>query len=121
MAWAQAIYRVMLATALVGYAFDCEAMTTAEQAMQCCASMHCSRQGHLDASQGMDCCKTMPATHSPFVQATSEHGALPAAVVLFVLPPVDDLQSLTPSSRRIAALSHAPPVFPPPTLAPLRI
>jgi hypothetical protein len=35
-----------LAVALAAYAFDREAATTPEQAVQCCNSMHCSSHGH---------------------------------------------------------------------------
>jgi hypothetical protein len=50
------LFVAILALVLGAYAFDCEAATTPEQAMQCCKSMLCSSHGH----HGQDCCKTMP-------------------------------------------------------------
>ena len=57
------LFVAILALALGAYAFDCEAVTTPEQAMQC-KSMHCSPHGH----HGQDCCKAMPTKHAPFVR-----------------------------------------------------
>jgi hypothetical protein len=121
MVLARNVGRMILATALVAYAFDCEAMTTAESAMQCCASMHCSRQGRMDANQGMDCCKTMPAAHAPFVQSALESGALHSTAVLAVLPVFYGMRNQACSSRSVAERVHAPPGNSLPALTPLRI
>ncbi len=121
MGWARNVGRMMLAMALVAYAFDCEAMTTAEAAMQCCAAMHCSRQGRMDANQGMDCCKTMPAAHSPFVPSALGSGASHSAAVLAVLPVFYGMRNQAFSSRSVAERVHAPPGYSSPALTPLRI
>src|SRR5881392_3935350 len=96
------ILPALLAVALSAYGFDCSAMTTPEQAMQCCNSMHCSSPAH----HGQDCCKRMPSVRSPFVQPSSAHGELPV---------------LDFSARIIPAHSHAPPLFSFSASVPLRI
>jgi hypothetical protein len=46
MRFAKPILLAALAVALAAYAFDCGALGTPEQAMQCCNSMPCSSHGH---------------------------------------------------------------------------
>ena len=117
MALARTICGVVLTLALGAYALDCEAITTPEQAMACCAAMHCSRHGAQDPAQGMDCCKRMAMAHGPFVQPSSNPETLSpetfhAALVLAVLPLPGELQGLTSFSPCAAASSHAPLCFP---------
>ena len=114
---ARQIVIVVLAVALAAYAFDCSAMVTHEQAVECCQSMGCSSQGH--ASE--DCCKTMPAMHAPFVQPSSTSNVAPPAVqpaVLAVLPHV-----IRPDSSRVgvSANEQPPPGNNASDLTPLRI
>ena len=97
----------VVAVALAAYAFDCSAMTTPEQAMQCCNSMPCSSHGH----HGQDCCKTMQAMHAPFVQPPSVHSISFANVVFAVLPASGESLVIDSSARFVAAQSHAPPIF----------
>jgi hypothetical protein len=106
-----------LAAALTVYAFDCDAATTPEQAMQCCDSMSCSSHGH----HAQDCCKTMPSMHAPFVQPSSAHGVSTAPLVFAVLPAIDNSLALDFSDRVIAAHCHAPPIGYAPAPLPLRI
>jgi hypothetical protein len=114
---ARQIVIAVLAVALAAYAFDCSAMMTHEQAVECCRSMTCSSQGH--ASE--DCCKTMPAMHAPFVQPSSTSSIAPLAVqpaVLAVVP-----HDIRPDSSRVRVSGNEQP---PPgnnasDLTPLRI
>jgi hypothetical protein len=112
----------VLAIALGAYAFDCEAMTTKAQAMQCCKTMHCSTHHHHEMGHhAMDCCKTMPSTHGPFVQSSSRQLSF-SSVVFAVLPASAELHGLVPSySCHVAARGHAPPIFYLPDALPLRI
>src|SRR2546429_9139523 len=107
----------ILAVALGAYAFDCEAATTPEQAMQCCNSMHCSSHGH----HGQDCCKDMPTTHGPFVRLSSGHGLSSAPVVLTAALVSAECVTLDFSAETFATRCHAPPIFSPPPSLPLRV
>jgi hypothetical protein len=108
---------VVLGVALGAYAFDCGAMTTPEQAMQCCNSMPCSSQGH----HGQDCCKTMPAMHAPFIQPSFVHGIQYSPVVVAALNTSDESQCVDSTGSTVAEHSHAPPIGNSPAPLPLRI
>ena len=110
---AKPIFLGMLVVAFAAYAFDCDAATTLEQAMQCCNSMPCSSHGH----DAQDCCKTMPSMHAPFVQPSSVHGVSYSPLVFVVLPAVSEPHPIDSADRVIVAQSHAPPILG--TLAPL--
>jgi hypothetical protein len=114
---AKPMLMLVLAAALAAYAFDCSAMATPEQAMQCCNSMPCSSHGH----HSQDCCKTMQMAHAPFVQTPSVQGSSFTPVVLAILAPSDESNVLNFSSRGVAVHCHAPPVFNALTPPPLRI
>src|SRR6516225_7244440 len=114
---ARSILTTVVALLLGVYVFDCEAMTTPEQAMQCCGSMPCSPHGH----DGQDCCKTMPTLHAPFVQPSTVQRVSSSSITLVVMPTVSDALSLTSLARTTSAISHAPPILSPPTASPLRI
>jgi hypothetical protein len=120
---ANAILRTLLAVAIAAYALDCEAMATPQQAMQCCATMHCASNGpmKMDAQQGMDCCKTMPTVSATFLIPSAGHGVSHNAEVIAVLPSSSSPTNLVSSSSAITERDHAPPAFSPPTLQPLRI
>jgi hypothetical protein len=117
MRFAKPILMAVLVAALAAYALDCGAMTTPEQAMQCCASMPCSPHGH----DGQDCCKSMPSLHAPFVQSTSAHGAAHAHTVVAVSVAIYDFASTLPEPGTPRAHSHGPPRINRPALSPLRI
>jgi hypothetical protein len=106
-----------IVVALGVYAFDCGAMTTPEQAMQCCKSMPCAPQGH----HRQDCCKTMPSMHAPFVQPWSVHSVSFAGIVFAVLPASGESLGVISSARLVAAQSHAPPIWFSPAPLPLQI
>ena len=108
---------VAVVALLVGaYGFDCEAMTTPEQAMQCCGSMPCSPHGH----DGQDCCKSMPTLHAPFVKPTA--GPVSFHLTVVALLTISHFPIAAASEReRMRATVHAPPIFSPPTVSPLRI
>src|ERR1700745_2333850 len=95
----------MLSTALAAFAFDCGAMTTPEQAMQCCDSMPCSSQAH----HGQDCCRTMPAMHAPFVQLSFGLGVPYSPVLVAALTTLDESLGVDSSASVVAEHSHAPP------------
>src|SRR5258707_15576535 len=114
---AKLVFLCSVAVALAAYAFDCDAATTPEQAMQCCDSMQCSSHGH----QAQDCCQTMPSMHAPFVQPSSVHGVSYAPLASAVLPATDRIHVLDSLDSGIAARSHAPPIRYTPAQFPLRI
>lgn len=97
------------------YVFDCEAMTTPEQAMQCCGSMPCSPHGH----DGQDCCKSMPTMHAPFVKPSIVQQV--SFLVVAALPAVNRVLTAASSQRIPTIVSQAPPIFSPPIVAPLRV
>ena len=109
---------VALSVALMTYALDCVSMTTPEQAMQCCESMHCHSQHHRRAQ---DCCKTMPAVHAVLDQPSSTQGVSFCPLVLGFVQAFSEANGLEPSARIVAEHSHAPPISSPPTTPPLRI
>jgi hypothetical protein len=111
------ILMAVLVVALAAYAFDCGAMTTPEQAMQCCASMPCAPHG----KDGQDCCKSMPSMHGPFVQSTVVHSPLHARMVVAVLTAFDHLNSTLAEAVTPGMHAHGPPQISPPTPSPLRI
>ncbi len=117
MRFARAALLAVLTVALAAHGFDCGAMTTPEQAMQCCNSMGCSSHGH----HGKDCCKTMPAMRAALGLPSSVHGISFSAVALGVLPVFNASHGIEPSARMVAAHSHAPPIFCSPAPPPLRI
>jgi hypothetical protein len=103
---AKPILMVVLAVALAAYVFDCSAMATPEQAMQCCNSMPCAPHGH----RGQDCCKTMQIAHVPFVQPASAQPAPFPLVTLAILAASEGSRvSIHPpaASQRIATLHPA--------------
>ncbi len=116
MRFARPILFGVITVALAAYAFDCWAMATPEQAMQCCNSMRCSSHGH-----GQDCCKSMPTVHAPFVQSSSAHGVSFSPVVLAVMPASGESRGLDSSACSIAVHCHAPPISCSPAPVPIRI
>lgn len=114
---AKPILIALLAVALAAYAFDCSAMATPEQAMQCCNSMPCASHGH----HGQDCCKTMQMAHVPFVQPASAERASFPLVTLAILPASGGSHLLDSSARSVAMNCHAPPAIHSLSLSPLRI
>jgi hypothetical protein len=114
---AKPILMVALVLALAAYALDCDAMTTPEQAMQCCTSMPCSPHGH----DGQDCCKSMPSMHAPFVRSMAVHGDSHAHMVVAVSVTLYDFASTLPELEAPAVRHSGPRILSPPALSPLRI
>jgi hypothetical protein len=112
------ILLAVLAIALASYAFDCLAMSTPEQAMQCCDSMPCSSHGH---QHSQECCKTMPSMHPPFVQPASAYRLSFSVVFAAVMPGFDALQDLDFSAGVLTTHCHAPPISLIAASSPLRI
>jgi hypothetical protein len=117
MRFAKPILMAVLVAALAAYALDCGAMTSPEQAIQCCASMPCSSHGH----DGQDCCKSMPSLHAPFVRSASGQNAPHAHTVGPASAALYDFASTLPELGTPAVHYHGPPILSPPTLSPLRI
>jgi hypothetical protein len=117
MRFSKAILVAVVVLAVAVYAFDCSAMTTPDEAMQCCNSMPCSPHGH----QGQDCCKTMPSMHAPFVKSSSIHSVEPLGFQSAVLVPAQDFVNSNSFIGRVAVYSHAPPGNHALDLTPLRI
>lgn len=116
MRFRKAIFVVALVASLAAYAVDCGAMTTPEQAMQCCKSMPCSSHGH----QGKNCCKSMEAMHAPFVLAPSVR-APGVSVVAAEFPASTASIVLHSVIGSISAQHHSPPSVQSLSLSPLRI
>lgn len=117
MRFVRPILMAFLVLALGAYAFDCDAMTTPEMAMQCCNSMPCASQGHHDQK----CCKTMPAMHAPFVQPSFAPGVRYSPVVVATLATFHHFHGVNSSVRDVAIHSHAPPILLSTDPLPLRI
>src|SRR3974377_1465589 len=107
----------LVAILLVFYAFDCEGVTTPEQANQCCDSMPCSPQSH----HGQDCCKSMPSMHAPFLQPSAGRSARVSLDALDVLRASSEPIGIASSARNITSHWHAPPGLLPQSPLPLRI
>jgi len=108
----------LMAIALATYASDCFAMSTPDEAMQCCDSMPCSAHGH---EHSQECCKTMPSLHAPFVQPASAHALSFSPVFVAVLPAFNVLKGLNFSAGVLTAHCHAPPISQIAVSSPLRI
>jgi hypothetical protein len=117
MGLAKPILLAAVAIALAVYALDCGAMTTPEEAMQCCNSMPCPSQGH----DHQDCCKTMAAMHAPFVQPSSSRHVSISPILSAVLPASSESQVADSFLGVIAAHRSAPPSTFVPFPLPLRI
>jgi len=117
MHFSKAILVAMVTVAVAVYAFDCSAVTTPDEAMQCCNSMPCSPHGH----QGQDCCKTMRSMHAPFVKSSSVHSVKPLVSQLAILVSGQDFVNSDSFMGQIAVHSHAPPGNHAFDLTPLRI
>jgi hypothetical protein len=117
MGFIKPVFLTLVVVALATYGFDCLAMTTPEQAMQCCRSMPCSRQGHT----GQDCCKTMPSMHAPFVQPSSGHGVALDHVAITAVPLSGESPRLDLSTYDVLTVDHSPPILYLPSAIPIRI
>jgi hypothetical protein len=103
------VKRILLMIAVVAlgtYGSDCLAMTTPEQAMQCCKSMPCSPSGH----HGQDCCKTMPSVNTPFLQSAHTSVAPVVHVLGALTSQVADAPVALGESVSVSTVSHAPPI-----------
>lgn len=107
----------VLSVALAGYALDCLGMTTPEQAIQCCHSMHCLPHGH----HGQDCCKRMVSIHGVIGQPSSVPGVSFSSIALGTVRAFHLSGTCGSSSRVIAEEAHAPPFLDSPAPLPLRI
>lgn len=116
MRFGKAILLVSLAVALAAYVFDCDAMSTPEQAMNCCHTMPCASHGH----HGQECCKSMSEIHAPFVAPPAGRG-ISSTPLLFAVLPSPQIGGRNFSGLSTAADFHAPPIFSPPLRPPLRI
>lgn len=103
----------VVALLLAAYVFDCHAMSSTEQATQCCGSMPCSPQGHHD----QECCQTMPTMRGPFVKPSAIQVSF--AVTLAVLPITRQPRVATPELSRTTSVAQTH--FSPPAITPLRI
>jgi hypothetical protein len=114
------VKKILLTVAVVAlatYGLDCLAMTTPEQAMQCCNSMPCSPNGH----HGQDCCKTMPSANAPFLRSPHTSIAPAVHVVGAAILGLADAPVVSGESVRVSMLSHAPPIRYSPASLPIRI
>src|SRR6267142_772382 len=98
---AKPILLAVIVMALAMYAFDCLAMSTPDEAMQCC--------------------ETMPSMHASFVRPASVHGLSFSPVFIAVLPRFNASQDLDSQSKVLTAHCHAPPIPQTAAPSPLRI
>jgi hypothetical protein len=105
----------LLAIALAGYAVDCEATMSPEQASLCCKNMPCSSPGQ----DSQKCCKIMPSLHAPFVQTSAPDVSF-SSVAVSIITVADDFSQVS-SSIALPAQSHAPPILVLPSPAPIRV
>jgi len=117
MSFAKRVLFAVLTLALSGYALDCDALATPQQAMQCCGSMHCSSHGH----HGQDCCKTMPSLRAAVGQPSSGQSAAFSLVVVGAAPVSHGFFAINVETCIVAEHSHAPPLSSSPPNLPLRI
>jgi hypothetical protein len=115
---AKPILLLIVAAAIALYATDCGAMTTPDQAMQCCDTMPCSSHS---PERSQECCSNMPSVHAPFLQPASTQGLSFSPVFVALLPGFDALPGLHSTANIYRARSHAPPISPTASLSPLRI
>jgi hypothetical protein len=111
------ILLMVVVVALTTYGLDCLAMTTPEQAMQCCNSMPCSPTGH----HGQDCCKTMPSINAPFLRSQNTSAAPVVHVLEALTSLVADVPVALGESASVSAMGHAPPIPYSPASLPIRI
>jgi hypothetical protein len=108
----------MMVIAFAAYAFDCSAMSTPDEAIECCNTMPCSAH---NPEHNQECCKTMPSMHAPFLQSASSHSPTLAPVFVAVLPGFNASQILDFPSNALPAHCHAPPIPQAAVPSPLRI
>jgi hypothetical protein len=117
MRFAKVVVMVVVSVALGAYGFDCRAMTTPEQSMQCCASMPCAPGGHT----GQDCCKTMATIQLPFMQPSAGRAVPLTDFGTISIAGVGTTTSTCSVDGNVAAFSHAPPIEYCPASLPIRI
>lgn len=118
MRFVKTILLMAIAVAIAVYTTDCGAMTTPDEAMQCCNSMPCSSHGQ---GQNQQCCETMPSAHAPFIQPASVRDQSFSPVLAAVLPAFCASQDLDSAADFPAAHCHAPPIPQAATPSPLRV
>src|SRR5215467_8468022 len=102
---ARSISLLVLTIAFATFGSDCLAMTTPQQAMRCCSSMHCSSHGY----HGRDCCKSMSEVHPPFVLPAAQLQHHYGHVVIAVAVEPAASPRLDCPFFVVAAQCHAPP------------
>ena len=112
------ILLVAVALAIAVYAIDCGAMTSSDEAMQCCSTMPCSSHSQ---EHSQECCTTMPPTHAPFLQPASAHDLSFSPVLLAVPPSFSASKGLDFVADVLASHSHAPPIPQATVPSPLRL
>jgi hypothetical protein len=115
---AKPILLVAVALAIAVYAIDCGAMTSSDEAMQCCSTMPCSSHSQ---EHSQECCTTMPSTHAPFLQPASAHDLSFSPVLVAVLPSFRASKGLDSVADILASHSHAPPISQAAVPSPLRV
>ena len=113
----RSVFLGVLTIAFAAYGSDCLAMTTPEQAMRCCRSMHCSSHG----THGRDCCKSMFQVHPPFVLPAAKQLQSPDHMVIAFAPEFAGSPRLDCPFFVVAAQCHAPPLSCAPAPRPMRV
>jgi len=106
MHFARTVLVTVAAFALAAYGFDCMAMGSPEQAMQCCNSMPCVPNGH----QGQDCCKTMPSVQTAFLQSSAGHIVSLTDFGSVIITEFGGRPDASTAIANAASVSHPPPI-----------
>src|SRR5215469_1855329 len=113
---AKTVLVVVAAVALLAYGFDCLAMTTPEQAMQCCTSTTCAPNGH----HSRDCCKTMPSVQTAFLQSSVGHIVSSAYFGAMIITEFGERPDAS-TEKENGRVSHPPPIACSQASPPIRI
>jgi hypothetical protein len=105
---AQRAFLVALTISLPAYGLDCLAMTTPDEAMECCKAMRCHYHKHR-GQNSQDCCKTTPQMHGVPTQPVAALKVTSPSITLAVVTAVSRSESIESHDHVIAPQSHGPP------------
>jgi len=105
---AQGLALAALTISLSTYGLDCLAMSTPDEAMECCKAMRCHYRKH-GGQNSQDCCKTTPQMHAVPTRPVAAQKIASPSITLAVLRAISHSQLTGSSQYVIAPHSHDPP------------
>jgi hypothetical protein len=105
---AQGLVLAALTISLSTYGLDCLAMSTPDEAMECCKAMRCHYHKHR-GQNSRDCCKTTPQMHGIPTRPVAAQRITSPSITLAVARAVSHSESMDPYDYVIAQHSHDPP------------